>query len=390
MGSERAGYYVNQLYGDLSYKAFIPKPLPPEPPVMFDSELTKLLSEADQAVGRLDGIIKNIPNPDLFVLMYTKKEAVLSSQIEGTQASLSDILEKEEDILSDEKDDDVRVTLNYIEAAKYGLERIKELPLSLRLIREMHQRLLTNVRGHYAEPGEFRKTQNWVGPGGCTLKDATYVPPPVHEMNEALGQWEKYLHSRSRKKYPILIDCGLIHSQFETIHPFSDGNGRIGRLLITLLLCLNGIISGPVLYLSYHFKKNRREYYDKLNDVRDSGNWENWLKFFLKGVSVASDNAVELSNRIMQLKKKNEELVRKNMRRFSGKTLDALNTIYIHPVFTINKVKETERVSYNTAKAIIKTFKNLNIIEEKNDRKRDRKYYFREYINLLNEGTELR
>lgn len=385
MNSERAGHFVNQLSGDLAYKSFIPKPLPPEPGIQFDTELMNLLSQSDQAIGRLDGVIKNIPNPDLFVLMYIKKEAVLSSQIEGTQASLFDVLEKEEDILSDEKDDDVKVTLNYISAMTYGLERIKEFPLSLRFIREIHKILLTGIRGKNREPGEFRKSQNWLGPEGCTLSNAIFVPPPVFEMNEALNNFEKYLHSE--KKYPVLIDMGMIHSQFETIHPFLDGNGRIGRLLITFLLCNNNVISKPVLYLSYYFKKNHAEYYDKLMSVRTYGDWEGWLKFFLKGIIETSNNTVKLSNKIIELQKKNRDLIHNSMPRFSAKAMEVLDKIYLYPVFSVKRIKEHCNISYNTAKSIIGKFINVGIITEKSDKKRNKKYYFREYIDLLNEGT---
>ena len=253
--NNRAGRYIKQLSGDVAYGAFIPAPLPPAPAIKFDSELINILSKADQAIGRLDGVLNSVPNPELFVAMYIKKEAVLSSQIEGTQASLSDILEKEEDVLTNRVDDDIKITLNYIEAMNFGLKRLNELPLSLRLIKEIHKTLVKDVRGADRYPGEFRRSQNWIGPHGCTLANANFVPPPVHEMNELLGQLEKYMHEKMR--HPILIECGLIHAQFETIHPFVDGNGRIGRLLITFLLCMNKVIAEPILYLSYYFKKNR-------------------------------------------------------------------------------------------------------------------------------------
>ena len=387
MGNDRAGIYINQLQGDLAYKAFIPKPLPPDPAILLDSELTRLLSEADRSIGRLGGVIKSIPNPELFVMMYIKKEAVLSSQIEGTQASLSDILEKEEDILSAEKNDDVTATLNYIIAMNYGLERIKDFPLSLRLIREIHQQLVSNVRGHDKNPGEFRVKQNWVGPAGCTLKDATYIPPPTHEMNQAMGELEKYLHAE--KTYPVLVECGLIHAQFETIHPFSDGNGRIGRLLITFLLCINEIIDQPLLYLSYYLKKNKQEYYNRLMSVRNDGDWEGWLKFFLKGITETSENVVLLSNKILDLKKNKEELVRKSMRKSSLKVIELLDKLYIHPVMSVTRASELCDISYNAAKNIIRTFTELNIVVEKSGKQRDRKYHFKEYIDLLNEGTIL-
>lgn len=385
--NNRAGNYVKQLQGELSYNAFIPNPLPPVSGIKFDEELINLLSKADQAIGRLDGVIKNIPNPDLFVMMYIKKEAVLSSQIEGTQESLSDILEKEQDVLSGETNDDVQVTLNYVEAMKYGIKRIPELPLSLRLIKEIHSKLLNNIREYNKTPGEFRKEQNWIGPESCSLKDAAYVPPPVHEMNASLDNLEKYFYIRD---FPILIKCGIIHAQFETIHPFLDGNGRIGRLLITFSLCVDKIISKPVLYLSYFFKKNRQEYYNKLTEIRNNGDWENWLKFFLNGISETSQNVVELSNKILELQRKNNELLNKAKSGYSMKARTLLDKIYVSPVFSVNKAKELCGVSYNTAKTIIQKFVDLGIIIEKPEIKRDRKFYFKEYIDLLNEGTELK
>jgi len=388
MTTVRTGTYEQQLSGELTYKAFIPKPLPPDPPILFNPELLNLLSRADRAIGRLDGILNTIPNPDLLVIMYSKKEAVLSSQIEGTQASLSDILEKEEAVMSGEVNEDVKVTLNYITAMKYGLERIKEFPLSLRFIREVHKILLTGVRGKDKEPGEFRRSQNWVGPEGCTLATATFIPPPVSEMNEALYSFEKYLHAE--KIYPVLIECGLIHAQFETVHPFLDGNGRIGRLLITFLLCLNKVIAKPLLYLSYYFKKHKMEYYDTLMSVRNTGDWECWLKFFLTGIIETTENVVDLSNKIMALKKRNLELVRQSMPRYSAGAVECLEKIYLYPVFTISLMKKTCQLSYNTAKNIIKRFVSLHIVTEKTAEKRNRRYFFYEYINLLNEGTELK
>lgn len=388
MPTNRAGSYKEQHSGNLVYNAFIPKPLPPEPPLQFDSELTHLLSQADQSIGRLDGIIKHIPNPDLFVLMYVKKEAVLSSQIEGTQASLADILEKEENIIAGESDDDVKVTLNYIKALNEGLELAKKLPMSLRLIKELHRILLTGTRGESRHPGEFRTTQNWIGAHNSTLTTARFVPPPPDEMNQALNDLEKYLHQP--KAYPVLIESGLVHVQFETIHPFADGNGRIGRLLITFMLSLNNVISQPILYLSYYLKKNRSEYYDRLIAVRDNDDWEGWLKFFLKGIIDTSNNAVELTNKIGQLQKRNLELVRANMPRYSAKSIELLEKIYIHPIFTVNKAAELCGVTYNAAKGIIRRLIELKIIAEPPEKKRNQKYHFREYINLLVEGTELR
>ncbi len=248
----RAGRFISQASG---YKAFIPAPLPPDPPLQLDSEMARLMSEADRALGRLDGVTSILPNPDLFVAMYVRHEAVLSSQIEGTQCTLEDVLEMEIDPSGADQPKDIEEVVNYVGAMNYGLERLTTFPLSLRLIREIHRKLLENVRGAQRDPGEFRRTQNWIGPGGCTLATATFVPPPVPEMNEALGALERFMHEDA--SLPALAQIGLVHAQFETIHPFLDGNGRVGRLLITFLLCQRGILSQPLLYLSHYFKLHR-------------------------------------------------------------------------------------------------------------------------------------
>ena len=248
MDKNRAGISVNQPQ---NYRAFIPNPLPPKPSLDIDNETMEVLSRADTAIGRLSGISEALPNPNLFVAMYVRKEAVLSSQIEGTEASLVDVLEYESLNRPKTLPNDVTEVVNYVKAMNYGLERIKELPLSLRLIREIHEGLMKGVRGGDKTPGEFRKTQNWIGLKGCTLNNARFIPPPPHEMMQALGDLEKYMHSKPN--YSLLIECGLIHFQFETIHPFLDGNGRIGRLLITFFLCHKKILRKPLLYLSHYF-----------------------------------------------------------------------------------------------------------------------------------------
>src|SRR5262245_20807423 len=247
----RAGRYVKQIEG---YRAFIPAPLPPDPPLVMDTELIRLLSEADRSLGRLDGVTSVLPNPDLFVAMYVRKEAVLSSQIEGTQSTLEDVLQFEVDATGVELPKDVEEVVNYVRAMNQGLRRLQQLPLSLRLIREIHATLLENARGSHRTPGEFRRTQNWIGPAGCTLETATFVPPPVREMHVALDNLEKFLHDTS---LPLLIQCGLAHAQFETIHPFLDGNGRVGRLLITFMLVQRGVLERPLLYLSQYLKAHR-------------------------------------------------------------------------------------------------------------------------------------
>jgi len=269
--STRAGAFVRQLTG---YDAFVPAPLPPVPPLDLGGPLAVLVSDASVALGRLDGIVGILPNPDLFVAMYVRQEAVLSSQIEGTQASLTDVLQFEVDHDDPPRAKDVEEVVNYVHAMNHGLTRLPELPLSLRLIREIHAKLMAGVRGQYLEPGEFRRTQNWVGPGGCQLKDASFVPPPPEELANVLGQLESFLHDTT---LPPLIHAGLAHAQFETIHPFLDGNGRVGRLLITFLLCERKVLSKPLLYLSVYLKKHRAEYYDRLQAVRIDGAWEAWV-----------------------------------------------------------------------------------------------------------------
>ncbi len=279
---QRAGRYIQQATG---YKAFIPAPLPPEPDIEFDGELRTLLSQADRDIARLDAIAALLPNPDLFVAMYVRHEAVLSSQIEGTQSTLEDVLAFEAQAAAQhDSPKDVEEVVNYVRAMNHGLKRLAELPLSLRLLREIHGELMRNVRGGEKSPGEFRTSQNWIGPSGSTLPTASFVPPPPHELMNALGALENFLHE-GKTTVPLLVRCGLAHAQFETIHPFLDGNGRVGRLLITLMLCEEGALSRPLLYLSVFLKAHRAEYYDRLTAIRQNGHWEPWLKFFLRGIS---------------------------------------------------------------------------------------------------------
>ncbi|PIP16475.1 MAG: cell filamentation protein Fic, partial [bacterium (Candidatus Ratteibacteria) CG23_combo_of_CG06-09_8_20_14_all_48_7] len=271
----RTGILLKQAGG---YKAFIPEPLPPDPPLVFDEELQSLLSKADRALARLDGITTVLPNPDLFIAMYVKKEALLSSQIEGTQASLEGVLEFEANLTPKEDINEIKEVVNYIKALNHGIERLKEFPMSLRLIKEIHKILIEGTRGTHKNPGEFRTSQNWIGPAGAPLSDAVFVPPPPDMVLTAMGDFEKFLHGED--KNPPLIRIALIHAQFETIHPFLDGNGRIGRLLITFYLFWKEILSKPLLYLSFYLKKNRAEYYDLLMKVRTERDWESWVKFF--------------------------------------------------------------------------------------------------------------
>ena len=364
------------------YKTFVPHKLPPDPDIVYDPEMLKLLSNADRKLGRLDGITQVLPNPELFVAMYVQKEAVLSSQIEGTQASLTDVLEIRAD---SEKREDIGEVVNYVAAMKYGLKRLKDLPLCLRLIREIHAKLLENGRGSTRNPGEFRTTQNWIGPQGCSLNDATFVPPSVPEMHTALNELETFMHEDD--DIPILIKIALIHAQFESIHPFLDGNGRVGRLLITFWLCQQNILTQPLLYLSYYFKQNRSQYYDRLMSVRLQGDWENWIKFFLKGVATVSDEAINTAKEILELKTKCEQKIGSYGNSNYNKLLDFL---FQSPIITKNDVKEFLNVSYPTASKIVDEFCKSEIIYDLTyEQNRNKRYAFEPYIMILNRGTEL-
>lgn len=378
--TNRAGEFVMQPSG---YKSFVPHRLPPDPPIDFDVEILRFLSEADRKLGRLDGITQILPNPELFVAMYVQKEAVLSSQIEGTQASLTDVLEIS---AKDEIREDIGEVVNYVNAMQYGLERLKEFPLCLRLIREIHEKLLNKGRGSNRNPGEFRKTQNWIGPAGCTLQEARFVPPTVPDMEKSLEELELFFYEDDL--IPPLIKIALIHAQFESIHPFLDGNGRMGRLLITFWLCQQGILSQPLLYLSYYFKKNRLEYYDRLMSVREKGDWEGWIKFFLKGVSVTADEATGTAKEIIKLKAKYEEVIVKNGYTVTYSSL--LEELFRHPIVSKKMVTDLLGFSYPTCSKIVDDFCGIEILSDITpNQRRNKKYAFSTYLALLNRGTEL-
>jgi Fic family protein len=375
----RSGQYIHQPTG---YKAFIPKNLPPDPPVRIDEEMLTLLSQADRALGRLDGSTEMLPNPDLFVFMYVRKEAVLSSQIEGTQASLMDVLEFEAQALEPGRPQDVPEVVNYIDAMNYGLERLNNLPLSLRLISEIHAKLLAGVRGGERSPGEVRRSQNWIGsPGINGLTNATYVPPPPHEMSEALADLEKFFYDK--KFMPLLIKVGLIHAQFETIHPFLDGNGRIGRLLITFLLCEKGILKLPLLYLSYYFKRYRSEYYERLQAIRDKGDWEGWLKFFLSGVYEVAKEATETARKIVNLREEHRARITTELGRTASKALLLLEMLYFRPIISVHTIMKARKLTYANANKPIKDLCNLGLLEEVTGQRRNRRFSYGPYLALF-------
>lgn len=375
----RAGQYVRQPTG---FSAFVPKPLPPtEPAIHIDNELQVLLSDADRALGRLDGSIQTLPDADLFVLMYIRKEAVLSSQIEGTQSSLADVLEAEANILDAARPGDVGEVINYIDALKYGIERLETLPVSTRLIREIHSRLMTGVRGQERNPGEIRTSQNWIGPGGSNLNDAAFVPPPPHEVPAALSGLEQFVHSSST--LPVLLRIGMVHAQFETIHPFLDGNGRVGRLLITLLLCEQQVLSQPVLYISHYLKANRQAYYEMLQAVRDQGAWEQWLKFFLRGIRTVSDEATATARRIVTLREAHRRLITTSFGRAAGTGMTLLEDLFRHPVVSVNYVARLLGMTHAGANNLVRRMVEAGVLIEITGQPRNRAFRYGPYVDLF-------
>lgn len=379
---QRAGRYVRQPSG---YRAFVPAPLPPNPPIRIDV-LQAPLTQASHALGQLDGSVLTLPDADLFVLMYVRKEAVLSSQIEGTQSSLQDLLEAEARILSPDRPADVREVINYVNAMNYGLERLTTLPVSVRLIREIHERLLKGVRGHKLTPGELRRTQNWIGPGGCTLNEATFVPPPPYAVPQAMSDLERFLHEKD--DLPVLIKVGLAHVQFETIHPFLDGNGRVGRLLITFLLCERGLLRKPVLYLSYYFKRHRQEYCDRLQAVRDAGDWEGWLTFFLRGISEVSVQAADAARRILEIRERRRQQITERFGRAAGNGIRVLEQLFRTPIISVKKVQAITETEFPSANQLVQRLVALGVLKEITGQARNRQFRFEEYVQVFAADTE--
>lgn len=380
----RAGRLVRQRSG---YSAFIPSPLPPQPPVALAGTLQALLSKAERELGRLDGSIQTLPNPDLFVLMYVRKEAVLSSQIEGTQSSLQDLLAAEAKVFAREGPRDVAEVVNYVKAMNHGLGRLAKLPVSVRLIREIHEKLLTGARGSTLTPGELRRSQNWIGPAGCTLAEAAFVPPPPEDVPSVLGALEKFLHQDD--DIPLLIKIGLAHVQFETIHPFLDGNGRVGRLLITFLLCERGVLQKPVLYLSYYFKRHRQSYYDHLQAVRDAGDWEGWLAFFLRGIAEVSAQAAETARRILELRERHRTLITDHLGRAAGNGHRVLEHLYKRPIISVKEVRILTGTSNPAANQLVQKLAENGILSEITGQKRNRRFRYEAYIRLFEEPESL-
>lgn len=377
----RAGRWVTQATG---YKAFVPNSLPPEPPIRWDEPRVVLLAQAEHMLGRLDGIGAFLPNPNLFLAMFVKQEALVSSQIEGTQCSLTEVLEFEIDPMGVERSKDVEEVVNYVAAMNFGLEQLNQLPLCLRLIREVHAKLLRGVRGRHSAPGEFRKSQNWIGPRGCNLETASFVPPPVPEMHATLGNLESFFHEAP--PMPPLVKAALMHAQFETIHPFLDGNGRVGRLLITLLLCSENVLRRPLLYLSLYFKQNRLEYYDRLMAVRQKGDWEGWLDFFLRGVQVIASQACELASRVTSLQE-DARLRVKNSFKSQSYGLEMVDLLFKQPLVTIRYIGSSLKCAFGTANQLIEDACHSGLLTETTGGKRNRQFRFKPYMVLFEDDA---
>jgi Fic family protein len=371
----RTGQLVQQSTG---YKAFVPMPLPPIPDIDYDGELRTLLSNADRDLARLDAIAALLPNPDLFVAMYVRHEAVLSSQIEGTQSTLEDVLAFEAEATHNDAPKDVEEVFNYVRAMNHGLKRLQEgFPLSLRLLREIHGELMTGVRGGEKSPGEFRHTQNWIGGTGSSLATAAFVPPPPHALMDTLGALETFLHD-GKTTVPLLIRCGLAHAQFETIHPFLDGNGRVGRLLITLMLCEEQALVRPLLYLSVFLKAHRAEYYDRLTAIRQHGHWEQWLKFFLRGLSMTARAATRTAHDIVQLRESHRSQVLKN-----AKALKLIDYLYQQPLVSAKRAGEVVGCSLPTAIKLVEDLRARGWLHEVTGYERNRMYRYQPYMALF-------
>ncbi len=376
--NKNTGIYTKIRLGEASYTAFVPNKLGAEPSFELDIGIINLLSEANRFIGKLDEITDILISPSYFVEMFARKESALSSQIEGTQATFSDFLKIEAGIIEKEIPDDVKEISNYFRGLNYGLERVNSLPLSLRLIREVHKILLQDVRGREKNPGKFRRSQNWIG--GISIATATYVPPPIHEMNGLLDNLEKYLHQDD--KIPHLLKAALIHAQFELIHPFLDGNGRIGRLLITFYLNHKKIISKPTLYLSKYFKKNRKHYYNALLNISEKQDYREWVELFLEGIIETSQEGVELARGINELRERDLHKIQSLGR--SAKKGDILfNYLFENPVITIEDVCNLLRLKFPNAQNIVNKFLDQNILQYYDNRKRNRLYKYSEYLDIL-------
>jgi len=366
-------------------KAFLPNRLPPEVPINFDSPLQKKFVDASYALGRLSVSTTLLPDPQVFLYSYVRREALLSSQIEGTQSSLSDLLLFELPEVPGTPIDDVIEVSNYVSALEHGLAKLKELPISSRLIREVHEKILAGSRGANKNPGEFRTSQNWIG--GSRPGNAHFVPPPAQALTECMSELERYVNNK-QSPYPPLIDAALVHYQFETIHPFLDGNGRTGRILIVLMLYAAGLLPEPLLYLSLYFKQNRTQYYNLLDSVRTEGNWEAWIDFFLEGVKTTAEAAVNTAQRLLAVLQEDEKLIQKNPSRASASSLQILRAMSEKPITNLKAISRATGLSFQTASDRMNDLKRLGLVNEITHGKRHRVFAYHRYLDILSEDTE--
>lgn len=379
--NDRAGYWKTNLSGEMAYQSFVPSPLPPTPPIEISEDILEQLIKANSQLAILESVATRIPDVDLFVSMYVRKEALMSSQIEGTQATLEDVLDP---LIEDNTNRNVADVVNYIKATEYAIRRLHELPLCNRLLKETHAILMEGVRGQEKNPGEFRCSQNWIGGKGSTLRNAKYIPPSPDDMTEAMSDLEKYINANDR--LDGLIRAALIHYQFETIHPFLDGNGRIGRLLITLFLMEKKILTTPALYISYFLKKNRVEYYDRMTEVRSKGNYEQWVKFFLQALAESAKDAIAAIDELTALHDKNVDLVA-GMGRASKNAMLVFRYLEANPIIEIGKTAEALGITFGTASNVVERLSSAGILEQTTTGRRNRTFAYKDYLAILRKGT---
>ncbi len=377
----RAGYFKSNLSGEMAYKSFVPRPLAAVPPIELSEDMVRLLIKANAQLAVLESVATRIPNVGLFVAMYVRKEALMSSQIEGTQATLEDVLDPMLDINANRN---VAEVVNYIKATEFAIQRLRELPLCNRLIKETHAILMEGVRGQEKSPGEFRRSQNWIGGQGSTLKNARYIPPSPDDMVEAMSDLEKYINVED--EVDCLIRAALIHYQFETIHPFLDGNGRVGRLLITLFLMAKKVLTTPALYISYFLKKNRVEYYDRMTEVRAKGNYEQWVKFFLQAIMESAEDATATIDDLIALHNANAAQISK-LGRASKNTMLVFDYLEANPIIEIRKTAEALGIAFNTASSAVYRLVDAGILIQTTNASRNRTFAYEAYLEILRKGT---
>lgn len=379
--NNRAGYYKQNLSGEMAYNSFVPNPLPPVPPIELSEDIVGLLVKANSQLAVLESIAARIPNVELFISMYVRKEALMSSQIEGTQATLEDILDP---MLDTNTNRNIADVVNYIKATEFAITRLQTLPLCNRLIKETHAVLMKGVRGQEKNPGEFRYSQNWIGGQGSTLKNARYIPPSPDDMQNAMSDLEKYINTDD--DLDALIQAALIHYQFETIHPFLDGNGRVGRLLITLFLMDKGILTTPALYISYFLKKNRVEYYDRMTEVRTKGNYEQWIIFFLQAIMESAGDATSTIDELITLHDTNTSVISK-LGRASKNTMLVFDYLESNPIIDIGKTAEALSITFNTASSAVRRLVDAGILVQTGGGGRNRTFAYEAYLDILRKGT---